>query len=332
MLLKLLRPGKFSTRPIPGGVAKLYSTNINNSNQWLLERGYSVDLPILLILHGGPGSTDMWLSETCNAKLEEHFIVVNWDQRGAGKSFDKKADPKHLNIGQFVDDAQVLIDHLLKKYDQPKLYLLGQSWGSALGWRLSQLIPQKLHHYIGVGQITNMEESEIRSFQFVLEKARQEDNRKAIKELESLTMPKPGIEIAPFKPLMAQRKWLAWYGGMVKGQKKLSFLTKYLMSSKEYSLWDVIKFVKGTQVSIENLWQEIIELNLFEEECKVEVPVTFVVGTHDHTVAADLTKQFFKQIVSPSKNLIEVDTAHMANLSATEEYSKSIICVKPIND
>ncbi|MDP6909838.1 MAG: hypothetical protein QF371_10045, partial [Flavobacteriales bacterium] len=75
MLLKLLRPGKFSTRPIDGGIAELYKTNINNSDQWLLARGNSRDLPILLMLHGGPGFTDMWLSETCNAELEKHFIV-----------------------------------------------------------------------------------------------------------------------------------------------------------------------------------------------------------------------------------------------------------------
>ena len=324
MLLKLLRPGNFSTRPIEGGVSELYKTTINNSDQWLLARGNSKDLPILLMLHGGPGFTDMWLSETCNGELEKHFIVVNWDQRGAGKSFDKKTDPKQLTIEQFVEDGKEVIDHLLEKFNQQKLYLLGQSWGSVLGWKLARAVPNKLHHYIGVGQVSNMLESENRSYTYALEAARKDGNKKAIKELESLEMPAPNDGIDPFKALMKQRNWLAYYGGMMKGAKKLSAISKLLMGAKEYSFSDMLRFNKGMKVSTSHMWHQLLGVRFFEEDLKSEIPITFILGENDHTVDAALSKELFEQINAPSKNMVMLHAAHMPNISSVSAYSDAI--------
>lgn len=298
---------------------------MNGTRQWLMVRGNSTDLPMLLMLHGGPGFTDMWLSETCNAELEKHFMVVNWDQRGAGKSFDKKADPKHLTINQFVEDGKVVIDHLLQKFGKDRLYLLGQSWGSILGWKLTQEVPEKLHHYIGVGQVSNMAESENRSYKFALEAARKDGNKKAINELENLTMPAPNDGKDPFKALMKQRNWLAYYGGMMKGAKKLSSISKWLMGAKEYSFMDALKFNNGMKVSTSNMWHELLEVDLFHEQLDVQVPVTFILGKLDHTVDHQLSEKFFESIVAPSKQLKWLNAAHMGNITDKEAYARCVI-------
>lgn len=325
MLPKLLRPTRFSTRPIEGGVSELYPLDVNGSKQWLLARGNSKNLPVLLILHGGPGFTDIWMSETCNVELEKHFIVVNWDQRGSGKSYDKKADTKLLTTDQFVEDAKSVVDHLLQKFNRDKLFLLGQSWGTVIGWKLLSDIPEKITHYVGVGQVSNMMESELRSYNFALDAAKKDNNIKAIKELKSVTMPAPNDGQNPFKPLMVQRKWLAWYGGMMHGQKKLSAVSKHLMSAKEYSFADILKFNKGMQVSIESLWHELLEINLFNAPCRFEVPITLIIGKYDRTVNSELTEELYNQIESPSKDLVCLEAAHLPNLTQIEVYTHHVI-------
>jgi hypothetical protein len=105
-----IRRGKTFTAPIvtPGGIASLEPIDLNGYEQWLLIRGHDVSKPVLLFLHGGPGSAEMWFAHHSMRELEKHFVCVNWDQRGAGKSF--RPDPRAgtMTMAQFVDDAIVL--------------------------------------------------------------------------------------------------------------------------------------------------------------------------------------------------------------------------------
>ena len=113
--------------------------------QAVLIRGLDTTNPVLLMLHGGPGFTEMALFATYNQDLEKDFIVVNWDQRGAGLSYDPSIPDSTMNIQQFVNDAHELVSWLKKRYNREKIYLLGHSWGSILGIHLTQQYPQDFY-------------------------------------------------------------------------------------------------------------------------------------------------------------------------------------------
>ena len=83
---------------------------------------------MLLWLHGGPGGAERPLFRYFNSELENHFVVVYWDQRGAGRSFDPKADPHRLTIAQHVADLDAVVDHLRQSLSQDKIILMGHSW------------------------------------------------------------------------------------------------------------------------------------------------------------------------------------------------------------
>ena len=70
----------------PDGIAEIQYLDINNTRQYVLIRGWDVNNPVLLFLHGGPGASETSMLRKYNSELEKHFTVVYWDQRNAGKS------------------------------------------------------------------------------------------------------------------------------------------------------------------------------------------------------------------------------------------------------
>lgn len=107
---------------LQGSIASLEKINLGNAEQWILIRGIDRTNPIILFLHGGPGSSLMGLYKKYTAELEKHFVVVLWDQRGAGKSFAANKPNTDMNINQFVLDACELTEKLRRRFDQKKYF------------------------------------------------------------------------------------------------------------------------------------------------------------------------------------------------------------------
>jgi pimeloyl-ACP methyl ester carboxylesterase len=117
----------------------LKPVELNGYPQWLLIRGQDVSKPVLLYLHGGPGEPNMWLAHYTMKELEQHFVCVNWDQRGAGRSLRPGPNPATMTIEQFVNDTIALIELLLARFGQKKLFPLGHSWGSTLAMKVGYM-------------------------------------------------------------------------------------------------------------------------------------------------------------------------------------------------
>ena len=97
--LLILSPGK--TPPIkdangnvlPNSIATAEYVEIGGIPQWMLIRGHDVSKPIILVLHGGAGTPQTHLFPYYNGILEKYFVVVNWEQRGTGKSYSDDIPP-----------------------------------------------------------------------------------------------------------------------------------------------------------------------------------------------------------------------------------------------
>ena len=173
----------------PNGVETLTAVPINGTQQWLSVRGRDRRNPILLVLHGGPGSPTMPEDYTFQSPWEDYFTVVEWDQRGAGKTYaanDPKIVAPTMTIDQLTMDAEEVVRYVQKTYGKRKIFLMGHSWGTVLGVRLAEAHPDWFYAYVGVGQIVNMRESERIGYDFVLGQAKEHHNDTAVKELEAL--------------------------------------------------------------------------------------------------------------------------------------------------
>lgn len=93
---------------LQGSIAALESVILGAHKQWLLIRGVDARKPVILFLHGGPGTSDMVLVRRYMGELEKHFVVVAWDQRGAGKSYSAIQAKSPMTIDHFLSDVYEL--------------------------------------------------------------------------------------------------------------------------------------------------------------------------------------------------------------------------------
>jgi pimeloyl-ACP methyl ester carboxylesterase len=114
-------------------------------------RGRDASKPVLLFLAGGPGGSQLATARYALGGPEEHFVVVNWEQPGSGKSFDA-VDRATITPERYIEDAHALVLQLRERFGQDKVYVLGESWGNALGIMLVRRYPELFHAFIGTGQ------------------------------------------------------------------------------------------------------------------------------------------------------------------------------------
>ncbi|MGB7210561.1 MAG: alpha/beta hydrolase [Pyrinomonadaceae bacterium] len=306
---------------VQGSIASLEKVNLGNAEQWILIRGFDTTKPIILFLHGGPGTSVMGLYKKYTAELEKHFVVVLWDQRGAGKSFAAHQPDSDMNINQFVSDACQLTEKLCHRFKQKKIFLLGHSWGSVIGILAVQKHPELYHAYIGMGQVANMQKNELISYEWTLEQAQKANDEGVVKTLVNIGKP-PYKGDDWQKKMTKQRQYLGKYGGELYGSSKgaIPLVIKSLIGTTEYTLLDKVNFFRGSSISTHLLWNELMTVNLEEWASHLKVPLYFMLGKHDYEVPFMLAEQYFKMLEAPSKELIWFENS--AHFPITEENGK----------
>jgi proline iminopeptidase len=106
---------------------------IGGVSQALWFRGLDTHKPAVVLLHGGPGASESALFRHFDAALEQHFLMVYWQQRGTGRSYHSDIPPNAMTIAQFERDLDEVVDYVRKRFQQNKVILLAHSWGTEIG-------------------------------------------------------------------------------------------------------------------------------------------------------------------------------------------------------
>lgn len=301
------------------GIDEAQFLHIGGIDQWVSVRGRHRSNPILLFLHGGPGFTSIPDSYYYLQGWDEYFTVVQWDQRGAGKTYlanDASALRVTMTIDRFVDDADELVALLRRTYGKARIVLLGHSWGTVIGVKLVQRHPDWFSAYVGIGQFVDFQRSESLGYQSTLAAARADHNDKAVAELEALApFPDPKDRARNFKNLQRERHWLEHYDGDDRGVDISPF-------SPDYTAADLRARDEGMNFSLEVLWNEVSRVN-FTAVRRLGCPVILLHGRRDVTTSATVLADWYKTLSAPAKKLVWFDDS--AHLVIEEEPGKVLV-------
>ncbi len=244
-------------------------------------KGANRSRPLFLFITGGPGSPGIYdESEAYLNELEKHLVVVRWDQRNCGKTLVLNPSPVKLTVALYENDTYELVSSLLKQFNQKKLFLMGWSWGTVLGFYMAGNHPNLLYAYMAVSPAINQWKSERISLKELKQKAVAKKNTQAIRELAEVKIPfENGLQN------YYDRKWLAIFNG-----ETIDDTTAF----KNY-------FLENPEMI--SLFAEANNINLFTSLPKINCPVYFFAGRTDHQTNFAITERYYKKVEAPRKEL-----------------------------
>lgn len=309
----------------PNGIDSLEKIKLGGVDQWILIRGWNRENPVLLLLHGGPGFPGMPFAHV-TAELEKRFVVVRWDQRGAGKSYSPSLPDSAMNMKQFVADTLELTDLLSRRFNQQRIFLGAHSWGSMIGALAVAQAPERFSAYLAVCQAANAPESERLMYRWALDKAAEEGNAKAAWELKQLGVP-PYKRVADYRTMTG---WIARFSG--EGHRAVTRwrFVRLALESPFYSWADLFRIPLGAKFSFSHLWREAFyDTDLLKQAPRLDVPVFFFLGRHDHTATASaaMAERYFEALDAPrGKRLIWFENSgHWPHLEEPERFQNELI-------
>lgn len=283
-------------------IAELREVRLNGRKEWVSIRGENRDKPLLLFLAGGPGGSQLAATRYELAELEKNFVVVNWEQPGAGKSYSAIVK-KQLTPEIYVKDGTALVRSLLKEFQQEKLYLMGESWGSALGVFMVKERPELYHAFMGTGQMVAFEETEKIDYALAMKLAKENGDQKVVDTLLKNGEP-PYYGKAVTVKSSAYLNYLSQAMAKNPEIQNAGFATLRDLSAKEYGLLDKVNYLRGILQTFNHVYPQLYGIDLRKDYPKLEVPVYFLLGKHDLNALTSLVEDYYEKLEAPEKEII----------------------------
>ena len=300
------------------GIDLMETVQIGGIDQALYFRGENRENPVILFIHGGPGSPMMPFLHCFQYDWESKFTVVQWDQRQAGKTYwanDPDEVIKTLSLQRMVDDAWEVTQYIQQKLNCEKIVVLGHSWGTILGSRLVLEHPETFTAYISVGQVVDMRESARLALDATLIAAKEANATDDIQFLESCYS---WLDDAYDQEYMLKFAELSHcsvrYGFMNDTSWQMVLMS---LGSPYYTLSDVYYYMTDTLAANEPLVRYVFdEYNAYDSlGLEYQVPVFCIMGAADYQTSVVLAREYFDAINAPVKAYYEIPKAqHMLML------------------
>ena len=311
--------------PGPDGVQETWRQRINGLDHWISMRGQDRANPAILFVHGGPATPTIPSLWQFQRPLEEYFTMVNYDQRGAGKTWredhsDAIADT--VRIQTYVEDLVAIAEHVRARLGKRKLVLMAHSWGTIPAMHAAQARPDLFHAYVGIGQVINVRENERISIEYGLAEATRRGDADAVREIQAL-LPYPGTTPLTRERIVAARKWPQHYGGMAayRDATNLWFYGAARLSP-DYDADDRAALNAGSLFTLERVLDEFVEVD-FSGVREFPIPVVMFMGRHDYTTPSQPTADWLDAVQAPFKRGVWFErSAHMA---PWEEPGKTLV-------
>ena len=301
-------------------VSEIAKVNLGGFEQKIAIEGKKKDLPVVICLHGGPGSP-VPFSVGCRGLFPEwtdKAIMVYWDQLGCGINNYKIDDS--FKTSNFVDMTCDLVAVIKEKFPQNKLYLFGVSWGSILALESALRVPDKLDGVFVYGQaLKNL------FFNNEVESAFSSSPEKVKKTIKAILETGTDCDDEVFeKNLRALYKLLRKYTDAYNNRNAkpapIGKIVKGLLTSPDYSFKDFKAVVKNGYQGNQSLLKEHLSTDLSPLLAQVKVKYLILQGDTDIVTS---TKNVLKAVEGCKNEKVSVkvvkNSGHMPSMEAMEE-------------
>ena len=277
--------------------------SIGGIEQWIQFNEGESELPILLYLHGGPGASSL-LAAAAWKTWEEHFTVVHWDQRGAGRTLRKNGEAGcgRLTMDGMVSDGIEIAEFLITRLQKPKVLLVGHSWGSALAVHMLKRRPDLFSAFVGTGQLVNMQQNEEFNYRRQMEQAKRAANQEAIDALRSIGPP-------PYSDITSLGVLREWADRLVESSGD-SVLPRPNPMPADFTRDDVSVLKEGVMFSVKQLYEDFMAIDLRALGLRFDVPMFFFHGACDQQTPVELAERYCDDIVAPHKEFVRFEGCH----------------------
>lgn len=293
--------------------------SINGTKHQLMIRGADKNNPVIIFVHGGPGYVEIPYVRKYQDILEQKFTIVNYDQRGAGKSYHFFEDYSNLSPELLVDDLIALSGYIRERLGKDKVILAGHSFGTYIGMQAAAKAPENYIAYIGIGQVSSFKESESDALNFCLDEAAKAGNKEDIAALNEIKS--KVVSGGVFLP----RKYIEKYGGGSRLTNEYGDLNKGFLTNREYNLLDVVRFKMGLKKSV-TMVDGFLQKPLTGIVKELEIPCYFHMGEYDYKTSAKAAKNYLDSIKAPEKEFVLYSkSAHYPQFEEEEKFAEWMI-------
>ena len=327
------------TTPHDSYIAEETFIAINGIELWVTIKG-NRSKPAILFLHGGPGSVMSPYADNIYKEWEKDFIIIQWDQRGAGRTYGRVAPeeltPEYLQshpltMDQIASDGIALAEYLRLHLKKKQLILFGTSWGSALGVTMATKRPDLFYAYVGHSQIVNADD-DLSLYNKVYLLAQKNNDNQSLDILDSIG--KPPYNRAKTvgqlwrivkkyereNSLAAPESWFIESAGYTNAKED--------WARREGDDYSFVNFVGDQQLGIISMRSSI---NFLKGNANFKLPVYFIQGEEDILTPKETTKMYFDQLKAPEKHyLVLPKTAHGFNQSVVDAQYKIFKSIKAL--
>ena len=278
---------------------------IGGIQQWVTIRGDDRRHPVLLLLHGGPGDVQSPFVSTY-APYEKDFVLVQWDQRGAGRTFAKNG-AAGVTREKLIADGIDLAEQLHKRFPGAPLILFGHSWGSIIATGMAQQRPELFVAYVGTGQAAAWADTVQFQFDFLKQRYKETGDTVALAALEAIGKPDPKNVKQYFGFSRPIRQHMnpsdtAWLTGLMKA---------YSANGETKEMVQAIG--DGMSASGSALIGASVATDLPATAASFKIPYYVIQGRHDLFAPTPLVEAYFNKVSAPKKRLIIIeDAGHFA--------------------
>lgn len=308
------------------GVDEASFVRIGGIEQWVTIRGQDRSNPVLLFVHGGPGDVTSLFSLPYFYAWEKKFTVVEWDERGAGRTFGKSGPSVKptMTLDRIAQDGTELAEYLCKHLGKRKIVVVAHSFGTILALKMVQARPELFAAYVGTGQVADETRDYTVAYGALLKKAESVHNEEAMAELKTVGPP-------PYKDgrgYQVQRKWSNRFehaDTFLAGTMTLS------LSAPGYTVRDVLDDFDGQSFSGDALVPQARAATMRDLGLKFAVPMFFFEGTEDFTTPTALAREYLGALHAPVKEFVPIPGGHFAVFMNSDEFLRELVVrVKPL--